>query len=42
MCLSNYNQWGERSGVCVVLAFWTGDVGGMVSPVLAHVAGGVT
>lgn len=28
--------------MCVVLAFWTGDVGGMVSLVLAPVAGGVT
>lgn len=44
LVLDNYQiyQWGERSGVCVVLAFWTGDVGGMVSLVLAHVAGGVT
>lgn len=33
LVLDNYQiyQWGERSGVCVVLAFWTGGVGGMVS-----------
>lgn len=32
LVLDNYQiyQWGERS-VCVVLAFWTGGVGGMVS-----------
>lgn len=40
--LSNISVGREKQCVCVVLAFWTGDVGGMVSLVLAPVAGGVT